>query len=428
MSNGLALSAVTYVLQYYLFNMFHDTGLPFASPVNVTAVAPDLVQHGLGDLSGEENQVNLFMHQVTRNAAWRNVDLPSLGADGKTRLKSPPLALDLHYLLTVYGSDDWQAEALLGYALMMLHENPVLVRADITNALAALTGTAPPYPQNPLSAVLGASGLADQLEMLKITPETLGREEMAWLWTALKADYRPSFPFEVTVVLLQPQQATSLALPVLRRRLQVQPMQQAQVLQIVPPNGQIAAAPTDTVTVTGEFLGGASQVLLSNSRSGVSFAVPAANVTGTSFSFVADAGLTHPAGIYDLKVQFLDASGQVAQSTVPVPFAIAPVLATQNATAAASGTGTLVTITVAPAVQQGQDVSLTLSQTTAVPPFTSSVAVQPLTGSTSTPSFAFPTVLAGPYLGRLQVDGVTSQVQVNTAVHPPTFAGPIVTI
>ena len=56
--------------------------------------------------------------------------------------------------------------------------------------------------------------------MIKITPATLGREEMAWLWTALKADYRPTFPFQVSVVLLQPQQNTSLALPVLRRHFQ----------------------------------------------------------------------------------------------------------------------------------------------------------------------------------------------------------------
>jgi hypothetical protein len=428
MSNGLAISAVTYVLQYYLFNLYHNTGLPFGSAVNVTALAPDLVQHGLGDLSGKENQVNLFMHQVTRNAAWRNVDLPSLGADGRTRLKSPPLALDLHYLLTVYGSDDWQAEALLGYALMMLHEHPVLVRADIANALIALTGPSPPYPQNPLSAVLGASGLADQLEMLKITPETLGREEMAWLWTALKADYRPSFPFEVTVVLLQPQQSTSLALPVLRRMIQAQPMQQAQVLQILPPNGQIAATSTDTVTVAGEFLIGASQVFLSNPRYGVAFSVPVAGVTGTSFTFVPDASQSRPAGIYDLKVQFLDSSGLVVQSTLPVPFAIAPILATQTATSATNATGTLVTVSISPPVRQGQDVSLTLSATTGTPLFTSSAPAQAFTGSTGTPSFQFPTIPGGPYLGRLQVDGVTSQVQVNVAVNPPTFDGPIVTI
>ena len=127
---------------------------------------------------------------------------PRLDPDGMTRLKNPPLALDLHYLLTAYGSEDWEAEALLGYALLILHENPVLTRNDISTAIAKLPTN---DPGNPLSTPLGTVGLADQIEMLKITPATLGREEMAWLWTALKADYRPTFPFQVSVVLIRSQ-------------------------------------------------------------------------------------------------------------------------------------------------------------------------------------------------------------------------------
>jgi Pvc16 N-terminal domain len=433
MSNGLAISAVTYVLQYHLVNLYHGTGLPFTNPVNVTCLAPDQVQNNLGDISGPENQVNLFLHQVTRNAAWRNADLPSLAADGKTRLKNPPLALDLHYLLTVYGSEDWQAEALLGYALMMLHENPVLARADIANALTALTTIPEPYPTNPLTPVLGASGLADQIEMLKITPEILGREEMAWLWTALKADYRPTFPFQVTVVLLQPQQPTSLALPVLRRRVDAQPMQPAQISRVQPPGGQIAAASTDTVTVTGEFLNGVSQVALSNPRYGAPYTVPVAAASYTSFTFVPNASLTHPAGAYSLAAQFLDAAGIVVQSTSPMPFALAPTLPTQVAGVVANADGSLITVSFTPDAREGQDVSLALSAITPPPPgtalFTCSAAAQPFSGSTGTLSFQFPPTLpTGALLGRLRVDGVTSQIEVDLSAHPPTFTGPLVTI
>ena len=46
---------------------------------------------------------------------------------------------------------------------------------------------------NPLWNALASTGLADQIEMIKLTPSTLGREEMAWVWTALKADYRPTY-------------------------------------------------------------------------------------------------------------------------------------------------------------------------------------------------------------------------------------------
>ncbi len=73
----------------------------------------------------------MFLHQVTPNTAWRNVGLASLAPDGSTQLKNPPLALDLHYLLTAYAGADTEAEALLGYAVLMVHENPVLARNEI---------------------------------------------------------------------------------------------------------------------------------------------------------------------------------------------------------------------------------------------------------------------------------------------------------
>jgi Pvc16 N-terminal domain len=429
MSNALAISGVSYVLQYYLINLY--TTAFSGNPPKVTCLAPDQVQNSLGDISAPSNQVNLFLHQVKHNAAWRNAELPSLGADGATRLSSPPLALDLHYLLTVYGSDDWQSEALLGYAVLLLHENPVLTRLDITTALGKATAM---FPLNPLSPDLDGCGLADQIEMLKITPDILGREEMAWLWTALKADYRLTYPFQVTVALLQPQRSTSLGLPVLHRRITATAVQPAQILEVKPPNGQVAAASTDVVTVTGEFLAGVSRVALTNARTGSSYTVAVTNATPTSFTFVPNQSLAQPAGAYSLVAQFLDPlnASLVAQVTSPVPFSLAPTLATQTATVTANPAGTLVTIDVSPNLVEGQDVALVLSSITPPPPgtalFTCSAPAQPISGSTGSVTFQFPALTAGALLGRLLVDGVTSQVQVDLAAHPPVFQGPFVTV
>jgi hypothetical protein len=371
---------------------------------------------------------------VTYNQAWRNVALPSLDADGETRLKSPPLALDLHYLLTVYGSADWQAEGLLGYALMMLHENPVIARDDISYALTHLTGT------NHLISALANSTLADQIEMIKITPATLGKEEIAWLWTALKADYRPTFPFQVSVVLIQPQRNTSLALPVLRRSIRVNAIQPAEILAVQFPNRQVAAAFTDTVTVSGEFLGGASQVMLSNPKLALRFPVPISNVSNTSLEFVPSSQTTYPAGvppgIYTLAVQFTDSSGtEVIQSTGTLPIGLAPTLLPQAQTGVVNPDGSLtLTVDFTPAAWEGQNVSLSLSSIT--PPvapatlYTMTAPALPFTGTANTSlNFQFPAGLpAGPLLGRLQVDGVTSLVEVDFAVHPPAFTGPMVTV
>jgi Pvc16 N-terminal domain len=421
MSSALAISGVTAALQYHLGNVYSGLSSLFGGTVVVSAQAPDLVQNTLGDGSTLQNQVNVFLHQVTYNTGWRNVGLPSLGADGTTRLKNPPLALDLHYLLTAYGSTDWQAEALLGYALLMLHENPVLARADISTALNGLTTS---NPHNPLSAELGASGLADQFEMLKITPSTLGREELAWLWTALKADYRPTFPFQVSVVLMQPQLPLSAALPVLSRSIAAQAGPPAQLLQILPPTGQTAAGPGDAVTVSGLSLTGATQIVLGNPRLGIQYPpfAPTSVTDGTiTFSVPNDAAKL-PAGVYNLSVLFKSSTGTVLKTSNTLPLPIAPsILAAPAPSAVASGGGTLVTIGCNPQVLPNQNVSLIMGAT-AVPP-------QPFTGAAATLAFQFtPALPKGSYLARLQVDGIVSTVAVNWSVTPPTFTGPMVNV
>jgi hypothetical protein len=459
MSNALAIAGVTAVLQYYLNNLYSQANVAsnFPSSVTVSCLAPDQVQNQIESGTPDtENQVNLFLHQVTHNAAWRNVDFASISADGTQRTGNPPLALDLHYLLTVYGSEYWQAEALLGYALMMLHEAPVLTRTDIANAIQQITGSPPPfpenpppppYPANPLTGFLNTAGLADQIEMIKITPESMSREELAWLWTALKADYRPTFPFQVSVVLLQPDLTSSFALPVLQtvfapavdpKGQAAVPMQTPQILSIQVPSGQIGAEPGQTVTVTGVFLTGASQVSLTNARYGVQFTAPVAQSQAESLKFVLspDASGEYPAGVYDLTVQFMDPTNTFVQtSTNTLQIAIAPGLPAQSATTSSpGGTATLVTInSFSPVVWEGQDVVLALSTLSA--PLTSvSAQAQAFVGPPNSPavsslSFLFDDTLPTGVglLGRLQVDGVTSAVTVDTSVFPP-FLGPLVTL
>lgn len=421
MSSALAISGVTAALQYYLGGVYSGLSSLFGGTVVVSAQAPDLVQNSIGDGSTLQNQVNVFLHQVTHNVGWRNVGLPSLGADGQTQLQNPPLALDLHYLLTAYGSTDWQAEALLGYALLMLHQNPIIARSDISNALNALPTFS---PHNPLSSELGASGLADQIEMIKITPSILGREELAWLWTALKADYRPTFPFQVSVVLLQPPTPLTFALPVLSRNIGAQAGPPAQILQIVPPTGQAAAAPGEEVTVNGNSLSGASQVVLSYPRLGIQYPPFApSDVTDTSLTVTVPNDPEHlPAGVYNLSILFTNSSGALLKSSNTLPLAIAPsIAATPAPTAVASGGGTLVSLTCNPQALPNQSVALIMGAT--------SIPAEPFTTATATLGFQFvPALAAGSYLARLQVDGVVSSVAVNWSASPPTFTGPMVTV
>jgi hypothetical protein len=95
MSSPLAIGAVSAVLRNLLDNgMVEQVAL--GTTVNVTATAPDLIHL---DAPDEPPQLNIFLYQVTPNAALRNHELPSRSARGE-RISNPPLALDLHYLVT----------------------------------------------------------------------------------------------------------------------------------------------------------------------------------------------------------------------------------------------------------------------------------------------------------------------------------------
>ena len=423
MSNPLALSAVTAVLQS-LFNTVYNTPTSALGSVLVSAVAPDIVQNGAGSGADTQLRVNLFLHQVTPSGSWRNVGLPSLAADGSTRLQSPPLALDLHYLLTAYATEDTEAEALLGYAILMLHENPILSRSEIRNVLTSLPATAP------LSKALGISGLADQVEMIKITPATLGREEMAWLWTALKADYRPTFPFQVSVVLIQRQFPSAIALPVLSRSFNTQANPSPPSLQIQLPAGETAAVPGDTITLTGARLAGAGKIVLSNERLGIQFTLSSPpTVSGSSLNFaVPNDPPNLPAAVYDVAVVFTDGSGTVLQ--IPHGLPVCPtILASPAPVASANATGTLVTLSCNPQVRTNQNVTLLMGSNGA--------PAQPFAVTTAALTFQFtPALPSGPYVARLQVDEMVSLIAVNwnppappgAPPPPPTFTGPLVTV
>ena len=407
--------------------MKYSSTFPPGAPT-ISAVAPDLVQERFKN-GDAESQVNLFLHQVTYNAAWRNECLPSLAADGKIRVGNPALALDLHYLLTAYASEDYHAEALLGIALLMLHENPVLTRADISNAISNLD------PANDLATKLADCALAQQIELMKITPATLGREEMAWLWTALKADYRPTFPFQVSVVLIQPELAANSGPPVLTRTVTAQPNFLSpfpHLTQLDLPAGKAAATLGDTVTVRGTQLKGAKSVLLSTALQNVqqSINVNPTNVGDTSFQFTLPSPPLLPPNDLPAGVYALSATVQTANDTLTtnsIPMAIAPKISNFPPNVA-SGPSVQIPVTCAPFVHPGQQVSLLIGgQQATIDGFPTSITTG-LPIPTNTPSFTFkpllPTAVNVPVPVWLRVDGVDSQI-IDTSGPTPKYSGPL---
>jgi Pvc16 N-terminal domain len=257
MSSALAIAAVTAVMKNLIENRLIQKSIATSvGDVSVTALAPDRVPIG----ADERSQLNLFLYQVTPNSGWRGPEetirqfrdlftpielkgveqviahrpvvvpqaAPTRGARGRalaleTPAPPPPvpqaapaeirrmsdgnaysqfLGLDLHYLLCAYGEQDFHAEILLGHAIQMLLETPVLTGETIKNALGR-SGNGKGGVVPPAYAAIAASTLADQIERIEITPEFLSVEEMSKLWSALQAHYRPSASYKVSMVVME---------------------------------------------------------------------------------------------------------------------------------------------------------------------------------------------------------------------------------
>ncbi len=212
MSSPLAIGAVSAVLRNLLDDGLVEAGAAIGSTVNVSAVAPDTIAL---DAPGEPPRLNLFLYRVTPNIGWCNAALPSRSGVTGERLTNAPLALDLHYVLTAYGRADFQAEILLGYAMHLLHERPVLDRDAIRRALSGAPLDVSMLP--PAFQALAQADLADQVEQIKVTPKVISGEDMSKLWAAIQTHYRPSSAYEVSVVLIEGTKPGVTSLPVLSR-------------------------------------------------------------------------------------------------------------------------------------------------------------------------------------------------------------------
>jgi hypothetical protein len=74
-------------------------------------------------LSPMDEGISLYLFRVTINGTRRNQP-PKIGPDG-IRYR-PPLPLDLYFLLTAWAQDPAQQYQLLGWAMRMLEDNPIL--------------------------------------------------------------------------------------------------------------------------------------------------------------------------------------------------------------------------------------------------------------------------------------------------------------
>lgn len=202
MSDFRAIAGVSATLRTLLRDRMElPAGMDVPPPISIGTplVPPPQTPEAL---EPEAARINLFLFQVTESPHLKNHDLPGRGSS--MAYGKPPLSLELHFLLTAYGSqvngetavDETVAQFLLGSAMRVLHDY-----ATITEQLQTVRD---PYGQQILHESLRK---ADEQVKLCLHPITL--EDLTKIWTALTLPYRMSVAYSVSVVQIESQASRS---------------------------------------------------------------------------------------------------------------------------------------------------------------------------------------------------------------------------
>lgn len=413
MSNFLALATVTATLQRLLQAAVQED----VDGASVTTVRPDGSSEGLPTVG-----MNVYLYQVTPNAAWRNHDLPTRNRGGSL-VQRPTMALDLHFLLTFYGDEStFESQRVMGSALRALLTRPVLSRAMVEETVAAARASDPDHP-------LSDSDLADSVESLKLTPVPLTLEELSRLWSVFfQTPYTLSMAYTGTVVLLESEERPGRPLPVRERQIGVFPFQRAILDAAVSPLGEL-----EPVEMGGELLlqGNGLAGPVARVRVGPADLLPVeGSVTASSLRVL----LTPPtlrAGVQAVQVVYHGG----ATSTV-VPVVLRPVIGLAGGVTPSS-----IPVSLDPPVGRRQAVRLFLNELGAPPdrdPRAHVFDAPPDNGipegapdAVGVVTFAIEDVEPGSYLVRVEVAGAESVPLVDDVEGSPTFGryvAPMVTV
>lgn len=226
---------------------------------SVTLLAPDE--------NGPSRRINLFLYKVQENSFFKNKDW-EVSSSSPSRIVPPPLTINLYYLMTAYAPNDAQngnanAHLVLGEAMRVLHENPVV------------------------PDVFLAPGLSDAREQIKIMQVPPDMDELSKIWSTFSSPYRLSVAYEVAVVQLDqaptreqdmPTRVTAIGVPEISA-----PFAMPGIESVSPLSGPVGTV----INVSGAHLDGwSAYVDLGNQRIADGQAI-----SGDSFSAAVPAGI-----------------------------------------------------------------------------------------------------------------------------------------
>jgi hypothetical protein len=131
------------------------------------------------DLKNDNSvRLSIYLYRVVENGYMKN-RFPVEGNGG--RLRKPPLALDLYYLITPLVGTPREQQVVLGKAMQVLYDRAILTKPDFTGSLAA-------------------SG-----EEIRLVLNQVALEETTRIWQALEIAYRLSLMYTARVAIVDSQ-------------------------------------------------------------------------------------------------------------------------------------------------------------------------------------------------------------------------------
>jgi hypothetical protein len=357
--------------------------------------------------------VDLFLYQVTPNAALRNSDLPTRNSPGQV-VTRPSSALDLHYLLSFYGDNSkFEPQRMLGAVVRAVSAEPGLTRDRILSVSKDDNGDK-----------MSGSNLADAVEQVKFSLQSLSIDELSRIWSIFyQVPYALSLGYVATVVTIESEETVLASQPVLKRgqtdqgvETQLGPFPALESWHIGEDPDDVArlrlpsypSARLGTIlTLRGKDLGGESLLVqfanphLANNP----IAIPASLTTNRPNELKVVIPSVNPvapnswvAGIHFVSI--IVSSGGTTRSTNSLPLPFAPQLSALAPSARDGDGNVVVTVTPAPIVRARQTAFLALPDR--------DVASSARVNDTDPLEFSVSNPAAGTVVARLRIDGVDS--------------------
>ena len=131
-----------------------------------------------GELNGQgfDETLALYLYRVTVNEHVRSQPLP-----GRDAGDSPPLSIDLHFMLSLWSKSAAAEQTVCAWVMQQLHHYPLLDQSSLT-----------------------AEGGWRSDDVVQIIPAELSNEDLMRIWDALAVDYRLSLSYIARVVRIDP--------------------------------------------------------------------------------------------------------------------------------------------------------------------------------------------------------------------------------